>query len=594
MGQKMRHKAEFQGVKLIIFPDDTLKAAWDAVIMLLMVYTVTITPYRVAFIEIDTLFWTGMDYAIDILFGVDVIMNCFMAYTNSEEVLITNHYRIFKNYLKTWMFLDILSCIPFTLILSNSNWGVLLRLSKLPRLYRLLKIIKLLRLIKVLKNRNKVLNWLECLSKLNAGMERLMYFTLGLLAICHLFACILYFISQLNSDNVNNWVVKYGIQDATLGEKYLASAYWTVTILCTIGYGDITPSNDMERCTTIFVELAGVFLYSYTIGTITSLMADMDKRHSKLDSKIIVLQDIAKKYNLSRKFYEKLKSALEYNQTMLNKERSEMIANLPKKLAMQLNIVMNKSLIDKNKFFDGKQIKFITTVIDYLKPLKVKSKEIIYRKGEFTEEMFFIKTGEVVLYDILNEVEIVFEMMAEGDYFGDVEVFLSETRESSAKATKPSELFTLSREELFTNVLFYFEDLKLSMIIDTNHRRETFNKKREEVLSAYRQANNIVYNGSGQSDMVKESTRLNPGDYHRKEYASLRKTLAPTTRAMLEENDDASVDDLKLEMGRLAAIVEALEEQVYEIIGKANENNKDEDEGEQSEEKERKSQNFSG
>lgn len=407
---------EYKDVRFIIFPDDTLRVFWDIIIMILMLYTITITPYRVAFIETDTEIWIIIDYIIDALFMIDVVLNCFMAYMNNEEVLVVSHCKIFKNYLRTWMIFDLISCLPTQAIFEGSGWGTLLRLSKLPRLYRLVKVVKLVRLFKVLKNRNKVLSCLECFSKLSIGMERLIYFVLSILCICHLFACFLYFISSFNSENTNNWVYKYGIQDLSLEEQYLASVYWTVTTLCTIGYGDITPASDIERAVVVFVELAGVFFYSYTIGTITSLMADMDKRKAKLDAKLIILQDIAKKYNIGRMFYEKIKSALEYNQSTLSKERNDIISNLPKKLAMQLNIVINKGLIDKNKFFVDKHIKFITTVLDFLKPLRVKAKEIIYRKGEFTEEIFFIKTGEVVLYETVLDSDIVYENLVCGVY----------------------------------------------------------------------------------------------------------------------------------------------------------------------------------
>jgi Ion transport protein/Cyclic nucleotide-binding domain len=525
-----------------------------------MIYTVTITPYRVAFVDVETLFWLNLDYVIDIIFGIDVVLNCFMAYF-SDEVLITSRCKIILNYARTWMVFDIISSIPFDLIIDKVGWGSLTKLSKLPRLYRIVKLIKLVRLIKVLKNRNKILRYLECFSKLSVGMERLIYFLLTFFVICHLIACFLYFISTFNSDNINNWVFKYGILDLSLEEKYLASMYWTVMTLCTIGYGDIVPASDIERGLVIFVELSGVFFYSYTIGTITSVMAEMDKKKSKLDSKIMVLQEISKKYNLNPKFYKKLKSALEYSQDMVNKERTDMMAILPKKLSIKLSLLMNQSLIETNKFFENKQIKFITTVIECLKPLKIKPKEVIYRKGEFTEEIFFIKTGEVVFYETQLDEDIPYEVLIEGDYFGDIEVFLSEVREYSVKALKLCQLYTLSKEELFNNVLFYFEDLKLSMIIDANNHKDILNKKKEKALSNnYEKSFSIPHENS---ENLRDVNIIPSSDFHRKEYANLRKTLAPGTRAMLEENDEASVVELKLELDTLAIEIGKLEDLIY-------------------------------
>ena len=527
-----------------------------------MLYTVTVTPYRVAFVETDTSTWLIIEYVIDGLFGMDVLVNCMLAY-ESEDTLIVDRWMIFKNYATSWMLLDIVSSLPFEAIFSSSSWGSLIRLSKLSRIYRLIKIVKLIRLIKVLKNRNQFMDILQCFAKLSAGMERLIYFMLSFLAICHLIACCLFFVAGFNSDNIYNWVHKYGFDDKTIEEKYLASVYWTITTLCTIGYGDILPASDIERGVVIFVELSGVFIYSYTIGTITSLMADMDKRKSKLEAKIAVLQEISKKYNVSRKFYEKLKSALEYSQTMLNKERAEIVRTLPKKLAMQLNIVMNRTFIDRNKFFEDKSLKFITSVLDFIKPLRVKAREVIYRKGEFTEEMFFLKTGEVGLFEIHLEIEIPFEYLYEGDYFGDIEVFLSEVRESTAKAITFCELYTLSREELFTSILCYFEDLKLIMIVEANNRREAMQRKKDEFLTRHLHTNNFTSMNSDGSEVLKDTHPMAPPDFNRREYKSLRKTLAPTTRAMLDDNDDASIDELREEIHKLNKVIQTLEDTVY-------------------------------
>ena len=59
--------------------------------------------------------------------------------------------------------------------------------------------------------------------------------------------------------------------------------------LTTVGYGDISASNSMERMMSIIVMLGGVFFYSYTIGTISSLLGDMDRRRANLEGKLNAL-----------------------------------------------------------------------------------------------------------------------------------------------------------------------------------------------------------------------------------------------------------------------------------------------------------------
>ena len=68
---------------------------------------------------------------------------------------------------------------------------------------------------------------------------------------------------------------------------------------------------------------------------------------------------------------------------------------MPKKLALQLNLQMNRNLIDNNSFFKDRPLKLITSIISILHPLHVKNKEIIYKKGDPSDEMYFVTGGEI-------------------------------------------------------------------------------------------------------------------------------------------------------------------------------------------------------
>ena len=42
--------------------------------------------------------------------------------------------------------------------------------------------------------------------------------------------------------------------------------------MTTVGYGDITPSNDSEKIYCLFAMCIGVGFYGYIIGTVTSMV----------------------------------------------------------------------------------------------------------------------------------------------------------------------------------------------------------------------------------------------------------------------------------------------------------------------------------
>lgn len=115
---------EYSNMKWVILPDDSFKLIWDLLILMytllrLMIYTVTITPYRVAFVEEDTTLWFIIDLSVDGLFFCDVFVNCFSAFYTSNDLLIVSNKQIIKKYMKLWFWFDIFACLPFQLILES-------------------------------------------------------------------------------------------------------------------------------------------------------------------------------------------------------------------------------------------------------------------------------------------------------------------------------------------------------------------------------------------------------------------------------------------------------------------------------------------
>ena len=54
------------------------------------------------------------------------------------------------------------------------------------------------------------------------------------------------------------------------GEQYLASVYFTITTITTVGYGDVTISTKIEKIFCIFLMLVGVLAFSFVSGSLAS------------------------------------------------------------------------------------------------------------------------------------------------------------------------------------------------------------------------------------------------------------------------------------------------------------------------------------
>ena len=126
----------------VILPDDPFKKKWDLIIALMLIFSAVVSPYRIAFVDVDTREWTAIETIIDCIFGVDLILNFFFAYYDDQDELIDKRKKIAMSYLYGWFFIDFATIMPVSQIMSTSDYGNLARVARLPKLYRLIKVLR--------------------------------------------------------------------------------------------------------------------------------------------------------------------------------------------------------------------------------------------------------------------------------------------------------------------------------------------------------------------------------------------------------------------------------------------------------------------
>jgi hypothetical protein len=68
--------------------------------------------------------------------------------------------------------------------------------------------------------------------------------------------------------------------------------YFTVTTVLTVGYGDITAYSVGEKIFCIFLMVIGVISFSFSTGTLSSLIISIDERDAVQKEKIVTLNYI--------------------------------------------------------------------------------------------------------------------------------------------------------------------------------------------------------------------------------------------------------------------------------------------------------------
>lgn len=103
----------------MIYQEDYFKYFWDLFSSILLLITCVLTPFNLAFEEdVADIFWyTTLNYSIDFLFLIDIII-IFNTTLKTEFDEVPDRWEIFKEYTRSWFLIDLLSIMPFDILIA--------------------------------------------------------------------------------------------------------------------------------------------------------------------------------------------------------------------------------------------------------------------------------------------------------------------------------------------------------------------------------------------------------------------------------------------------------------------------------------------
>ena len=127
--------------------------------------------------------------------------------------------------------------------------------------------------------------------------------------------------------------------------------------------------------------LAGIIMYSFTIGSLTSLIAILDSKQAKLKDKLTILDELYMEYHFDYETYIKIRRCLKYENSRNESDKYEFLNDLPQQLKVEVSVLMHQNIIQKLPFFQGLDPYFISFFVPLLKNLHVQKGEYIYKEG---------------------------------------------------------------------------------------------------------------------------------------------------------------------------------------------------------------------
>lgn len=443
-----------------INPEDFLKKAWDFMIILITFYSLIFTPYYLGFIETEISFLTVLEAVFDIAFFIDIIINFFTAYYNYDEELIQNLSLISIHYLKTWFCVDLFASIPWTIIVLiinaeqntstiNHSFSVINKATRFTKIYRMIKFTRLFKIVKIsndAKTKHNIrIPGVEELN-LSSSIRRFMKFAVSFLLVSHLITCIWVFIGKQSEPS---WLTYAKLRDSSDGEVYVSSLYFHWTTIFTIGYGDIIPTNGLERIYNCFLMFVGVITYSFAVSSLGNIVSTYDSLTLRYYKHLDTLEEMKSKYDVPDEFYDKVAKYLSYNYKFNKNEKYYFINDLPIKMRNQLLTNMYKDIIRNFQFLTYNSTEFTSKVVFCMRPLRVFRKEYLVIEGEYLEEVFFVRRGvlSVHLGAKYNEVKVM--EIRRNEHFGDILVMSNQRSPITIKVSSPiADLLIIRKQDL--------------------------------------------------------------------------------------------------------------------------------------------------
>lgn len=215
------------------------------------------------------------------------------------------------------------------------------------------------------------------------------------------------------------WI--YEFREDSLVTIYLASLYFSIATLLTIGYGDVFPNNSTERIYIIFVLCCGLMIYSFVLTIVSSLLSSKDVRKKFKDEKIFILMKLSKEYFIPHDLYLSIEQSIEYQFKNWHGDKEELISILPGSLKVTLLLKMYENMIKRIDFFNTVQdSQFILDFASKLRSNYFDKKYYILQEGENIEEMYFVVEGSFLIR--LSNDLLLFKLakICTGMHYGDI------------------------------------------------------------------------------------------------------------------------------------------------------------------------------
>lgn len=393
----------------LLHPTSVYRMIWECSGAFLLVCDILIIPMMVFTIPrslfFDTLQWVTMLY-----WTCDMFFSCISGFYTNEGTLVMDRRTILLRYAKSWFILDLIivgvDWFPIVMGLAatgnvsvdndTSDQTTIIRITKVMRMFRF---VRLLRIMKLTQS-----NFVMILQERMTSIEMYVFTNLSknivlIIILNHFCACGWYGVGSADIKGQSSWVKHYGVDSRTWLYGYLTSFHWSMAQFAN-GEILIEPQNVYERCTSIFVLLLSMLVFSSFLAIVGNTVHQLMTQKSSQTRDQYILRLYLRQNLISldvRMRVNRYVNVKLLDKSNIKQSDVKLFDILSRPLQTELYTEMYLSTLTSHQFFDLLSRVSSSIVrgfcVSATRRVPLSSGDTLFSFGEDTACMYFMENG---------------------------------------------------------------------------------------------------------------------------------------------------------------------------------------------------------
>ncbi|KAI4905791.1 hypothetical protein NFI96_024893, partial [Prochilodus magdalenae] len=212
----------------------------------------------------------------------------------------------------------------------------------------------------------------------------------------------------------------YGVANGSAGSGpslrsvYIASLYFTLSSLTSVGFGNVSANTDAEKIFSICTMLIGALMHALVFGNVTAIIQRMYSRWSSYHTRTKDLKDFIRVHHLPHSLKQRM---LEYFQTTWSVnngiDSNELLKDFPDELRSDIATYLNKEILEL-AVFSSLSRGCLRSLSLHIKTSFCAPGEYLLRQGDALQALFFVCSGSM---EVLKD-GMVLAILGKGDLIG--------------------------------------------------------------------------------------------------------------------------------------------------------------------------------